>query len=179
MNIDTPHDAPSDTAFDGSVSEPTPSSMPPRSVPPPLPEGASQVPPSRAAADNAFADRMLERLAAGDNVGARMAAEALLEYRPRDQDALDCAQIARSELRKLYVSRLGSLDAIPRVAMGADAILSLHALDFQAGYLLARVDGMSSVLEIVESGTVPSLDALCTLSELYLRRVIELDDPAS
>jgi len=173
MNVDTPHDLP----FDTSVPEASPSSVPPRSVPPPLPESASQVPPSRAAADNAFADRMLERLASGDNEGAELAAEALLEYRPRDQDALDCAQIARSELRKVYVSRLGSLDAVPSVAMGSDAILSLKALDFRAGYLLSRVDGMSSIAEIVESGSIPSLEALRILSELFLRRVIELDEP--
>jgi hypothetical protein len=173
MNIDTPHDV----SFDAPVSDPTPSSVPPRSVPPPLPETASQIPPSRAAADNAFAEQMLERLAAGDNEGAAMAAEALLEYRPRDQDALDCAQMARSELRRVYVSRLGSLDAIPRVAMGPDALLALGALDFRAGYLLGRVDGMSSITEIVESGSIPSLDALCMLSELFLRRVIVLDDP--
>jgi hypothetical protein len=176
MNVDTPHET---LGFDTTVPEPAPSSMPPRSVPPPLPESASQIPPSRAAADNAFAESMLERLAASDYEGALIAAEALLEYRPRDQDAIDCAQIARSELRKLYVARLGSLDAIPRVAMGPDAIFSLKALDFRAGYLLSRIDGLSSLSEIVESGSVRSLEALCILSELLLRRVIELDQPLS
>jgi hypothetical protein len=115
---------------------------------------------------------MLERLAAGDYEGAAFAAQALLEYRPRDQDALDCTQIAQGELRKMYVARLGSIERVPHVAMGPDAIFSLQSLDFRAGYLLSRVDGISAIHEIVESGSIPSLEALRILSELYLRRVI-------
>lgn len=151
-----------------------PSSRPPKSAPPPLPESAS-VPPPRAAVDDAFAEAMLERLAAGDYEGAVLAAEALLEYRPRDQDAIDCAKIAEGELRKTYVARLGSIERVPVVAMGPDAIFSLQSLDFRAGYLLSRVDGVSTIHEIVESGSIPSLEALRILSELYLRRVIAFE----
>jgi hypothetical protein len=152
------------------------SSRPPRSMPPPLPDSASTIPPARAAADDAFAESMMERLAAGDYHAASLAAEALLEYRPRDQDALDCAEIARSELRKLYTSRLGSLERVPHVAMGPEAIFSLQALDFRAGYLLSRIDGVASLYEVVESGSLPSLEALRILSELLLRRVIAFQD---
>jgi len=156
------------------VPEPV-SSRPAKSSPPPLPESASHVPPSRAAADNAFAESMFERLAAGDYEGASIAAEALLEYRPRDQDALDCAQIAKSELRKVYGARLGSLDRVPHVAMGPEAIFSLQTLDFRAGYLLSRIEGLSSLRQVVESGSIPSHEALRILSELFLRRVIAFD----
>jgi hypothetical protein len=175
-------DAPREISFNGTSSgmhevlEEPASSPSPRSVPPPLPESASHIPPSRAASDNAFAENMLERLAAGDYQGATIAAEALLEYRPRDQDALDCAQIAKGELRKLYTARLGSLERVPHVAMGPEAIFSLQALDFRAGYLLSRIDGISSLYEVVESGSIPSLEALRILSELFLRRVIAFED---
>ena len=168
-------DVPYDTTLDGDATDTVPaptSSGPPQSTPPPLPESASLIPASRAAADNAFTEYMLERLAAGDYQGACLAAEALLEYRPRDPDAIDCAQIAKGELRKLYISRLGSLERVPHVAMGPEAIFSLQALDFRAGYLLSRVDGIASIYEIVESGSLASLEALRILSELYLRRVI-------
>ncbi|HEY5243960.1 MAG TPA: hypothetical protein VIJ22_20905, partial [Polyangiaceae bacterium] len=136
---------------------------------------ASNIPPSRAAADNELAECMFERLAAGDYEGASLAADALLEYRPRDQDALDCAQIAKSELRKVYAGRLGSLDRVPHVAMGPQAIFSLQALDFRAGFLLSRIDGLSSLHDVVESGSIPSFEALRILSELFLRRVIAFD----
>ena len=118
----------------------------------------------------------MERLAAGDYEGAFIAAEALLEYRPRDQDALDCAQIARSELRKVYAGRFGSLNRVPHVTMGPDAIFSLKSVDFRAGFLLSRIDGFTSLHEIVESGSIPSLEALRILSELLLRRVIAFAD---
>jgi hypothetical protein len=173
MTIDILEDA----SFDASALPPPdptplpPSSRVPKSAPPPLPQSAS-VPPPRAAVDDAFAEGMLERLAASDYEGAVLAAEALLEYRPRDQDALDCARIAQSELRKTYVGRVGSVERVPVVAMGPDAIFSLQSLDFRAGYLLSRVDGVATIGEIIEHGSIPSLEALRILSELYLRRVI-------
>src|SRR5215471_17373519 len=147
----------------------------PRSVPPPLPESASHLQPARAAADAALADTMLERLAAGDYDGAVMAAEALLEYRPRDRDALDVAQIAETELRRVYLARLGSLERVPHVVMGPDAIFALTSLDFRAGFLLSRVNGLASICEIVDGASIPSREALRILSELYLRRVIAFE----
>jgi hypothetical protein len=146
----------------------------PRSTPPPLPRSGTRIPAARVAADDAFAESMLERLAAGDYDGARLAALALLEYRPRDQDALDCAQIAEGELRRLYGARLGSLSRVPYVAIGSEAILALPGLDSRAGFLLSRIDGMSSLNELVDAGFVPALQALRILSELFLRRVIAL-----
>ena len=116
----------------------------------------------------------MERLAAGDYEGARLAAQALLEYRPRDQDALDCAQIAESELRRLYTLRLGSLSRVPQVAMGREAVLALPTLDLRVGFLLSRIDGVASLKDIVDWGFVPALEALRILSELFLRRVIAL-----
>ncbi len=148
----------------------------PKSVPPPLPDSATQLLPARAAADDAFAETMLERLAAADYEGARIAAEALLEFRPRDRDALDCAQMAASELRKVYVARLGSLDRVAHVAIGTDAIVAQRGLDFGAGYLLSRIDGLATLRQVVEGAGVSSLEALRILSELYLRRVIAFSE---
>jgi len=82
--------------------------------------------------------------------------------------------MARSELRKLYVKRLGSLDGVPHVAIGPQGLLAL-SLDFRAGLLLARADGRKPLSQIVESGGLPQLDALRILSELFLQRVIVLD----
>jgi hypothetical protein len=59
--------------------------------------------------------------------------------------------------------------------MGPEAIFSLQALDFRAGYLLSRIDGVTSLYDVVESGSIPSLEALRILSELFLRRVIAFE----
>jgi hypothetical protein len=152
--------------------DPAPTGLaPPKSQPPPLPESAGRIPAARAAADAVSADRMLERLAASDYTGALTAAEALLVHQPLNGDARDCAQIARSELRKLYLARLVSLDRVPHIAIGLHGLLAM-SLDFRAGFLLSRVDKRARLGEIVGGCGLPELDALRILSELYLQRVI-------
>jgi hypothetical protein len=133
-------------------------------------------PAERVAADAAFAERMLECLASSDYAGALLAAEALLETHPGHQDLIDSAQIARSELRRLYVARLGSLDKAPRLAMGPQGLLTLQSLDFRAGLILSRVNGRATLAEIVQASELPPHEALRILSELYLRRAIGFAD---
>jgi hypothetical protein len=129
-------------------------------------------PAKRTPADESLADRMLERLAAGDYPAALMAAEALLSRRPRDADALDCAEMSRGELRALHAARLGgALHRVPTIAGGPEAISAL-ALDTTTALVLSRVDGSTTLGEIAfTSGIVPD-DALRVLSELHLRGVI-------
>jgi hypothetical protein len=127
--------------------------------------------PERAAADGEFAETMLERLAAGDYAGALISAGALLETSPRHSDALDTIQIAHSELRRIYVSRLGSLERAPFICVGPEALVAL-SLDVQSGFVLSRIDGYRRLVDIVEGGGIAQLDGLRILSELYLHRVI-------
>ena len=161
---------------DPSPPEPEAPSSNVRSKPPPLPESASRRSLERVLADEAFADRMLERLASGDYLGALISAVALLETHPLHQDALDTAQIARTELRRLYIARLGSLEQVPHLAVGPGALFSMQLLDFRAGLVLSRVDGRSTLGEIADACGMPEHDALRILSELYLHRVIALDE---
>jgi hypothetical protein len=157
-----------------AIEESAPNSASPASEPPPLPDNARQLSQVRAAEAAAFADIVIERLAAGDYAGVLMAAEMLLVHHPRHADALAAAQMSRSELRKLYIARLGSLDRVARVAIGAEGLLAL-SLDFRAGILLSCVDGLASLGEIVEDCGLSQLDALRVLSELFLRNAIVLD----
>jgi hypothetical protein len=147
---------------------------PEQGSPPALPVSTREVPVDRSAADFVFVDRMLERLASGDYVGALMAAEALHRRLPRDADALDCAEMSRTELQKLYCARLGSLDRVPSIAMTPIAIAGL-TLDVFTGFLLSRIDGLTPLREIsLTPGMTPD-HALRVLSELYLQGVIDLD----
>jgi hypothetical protein len=157
------------------LAEPASEPLPKSSQPPPLPESASRIPPERAAADAAYADRMLERLAASDYPGALAAAEAILLHHPLHSDAIDCAQIARSELRKLYVARIGSLDHVPHITVGWQGLSTL-SLDFRAGFLLSRIDTRSTLRQIVDASGIPELDALRIFSELYLQQIIAMSE---
>jgi hypothetical protein len=165
-------------APDGPPDDATPApSSQPRSMPPPLPPSASQIPPARAAADDAFTQRMIERLAAGDYVAALIAAESLLEFRPLDSDASDTAVIARGELRRLYIARLGSLERVPRLLVPLEALLSHAWVDARSALLVGRIDGVASIRHIVEAaGGMHATEALRLLSELVLRRAVALDD---
>jgi len=148
---------------------------PVRSDPPPLPASVREMPAVRAPDDAAFAELMLERLAASDYAGALVAAEALLRQSPTDADALDCAQMCRAELQRVFVGRLGSLERVPRLAfeVGPDDAAA-WGLDAISLAVLAQVDGARDVAEIIRTAAVPPLDVLRVLSELYLRRVIAL-----
>jgi hypothetical protein len=146
------------------------------SSPPPLPESATHIPAAQASADDEFAETMLGRLATGDYEGALIAAEAFLEHHPRDPDATDCATMARSELRKIYIARLGSLDRVPHLAMSLEGLLALTSLDVRTGFVLSHLDGLSTIGEIANARGVPEIDALRILSELYLHRAIAFDE---
>jgi hypothetical protein len=165
LELDTPVD-----------DETPPSASQPRTVPPPLPASASQIPPARAAADDAFAQQMIDRLAAGDYLGALIAAESLLEFRPLDTDASDTAQIARSELRHMYIDRLGSLDRIPYLTVTIEALLSAPWLDARSAILVGRIDGVATVRDVIEGASMHATDALRVLSELVLRRAVNFVD---
>jgi len=145
-----------------------------RSEPPALPSTIREMPAVRLPADTLSVDRTLERLAAGDYAGALLAAEALLRRLPRDADLLDCAEMCRVELRKLHESRLGSLDQVPSIAMSPADIAGLR-LDVVTGFLLSRIDGLTTLRELALAPGLPPDHALRVLSELYLQGVIALD----
>jgi hypothetical protein len=135
----------------------TPDEAPVKSVPPPLP-GSNP--------DPRHADLMFERLAASDYEGALLVAQSILAKAPGDQDALESAEIAASELWKLHVKRLGALDRIPNVALSADHLPPM--LNARAAFMLARVDGKATIEELVARAGLPRIDALRALAELYL-----------
>src|ERR1700735_1508261 len=102
-----------------------------------------------------------------------MGAEALLRRLPRDADALDCAEMSRTELQKLYGARLGPLEQVPSIAMTPVTLAAL-TLDVFTGFLLSRIDGLTTLREISRTPGMTPDHALRVLSELYLQGVISL-----
>ena len=148
-----------------------PASSVSRSSPPPLPESTTTDAQPHATA------LMLDRLSHGDYSGALLTADAILHRDPSHRDAAQTRAMCRSELRKLYVARLGPLDRVPHVATGAGDLLRLQ-LDYRAGFVLSRVDGLSTLDEIATLDGGSSFTALRLLSELYLHRVIDFHEVA-
>lgn len=119
---------------------------------------------------------MADRFALGDFSGALVVAELILGQRPSDPAAARYAQASREKLEQLYGSRLGSLQARPRVVV-AEANIRWLGLDHRAGFILSRVDGHSTIEEIVDTSGMPRLEALRTLCDLLDLRAIQLLAP--
>jgi hypothetical protein len=56
-------------------------------------------------------------------------------------------------------SRIGSFDQVPRLAVSLHSLRG-RSLDHQAGFLLSRVDGASTLEVLLDVSAMPRLDAL-------------------
>lgn len=119
------------------------------------------------------AAEMAERFALGDFTGALTVAELLLGRDPGHEAAGRYAEGCRERLAQLYTSRLGRLDRVPRVAV-PDAEIRWLGLDHHAAFLLSRIDGESTVEDLLHVVAMPRVDALKTLVELLDAQAIEM-----
>lgn len=141
------------------------------------PISAPRPPPPPAPADPF--DDVRELYDAGDFRSALVMAEALLETEPDHAEARSCAASCRETLAKKYLSRLGGLAKIPRVAMPPDEIRWL-SLDHKAGFLLSCIDGTSSIEEVLDVACMQEFEAIRILHDFRELGVIEiLPDPRS
>jgi hypothetical protein len=124
-------------------------------------------------------DDVRELYDAGDFRSALVMAEALLETEPEHAEARACAASCRETLAKKYLSRLGGLAKILRVAMPPDEIRWL-SLDHKAGFLLSCIDGTSTIEEVLDVACMHEFEAIRILHDFRELGVIEiLPDPRS
>jgi hypothetical protein len=102
---------------------------------------------------------MAEKFFAADYVAALALAEDLVMREPTDTSAKDFAEECRRMLERAYAIRIGSLDHVPELAISLRELQS-RSLDHQAGFLLSRVDGVSSLEALLDVCAMPRLDAL-------------------
>lgn len=116
---------------------------------------------------------MADRFALGDFSGALGIAELILGTRANDLAALRYAEASREKLEQFYESRFGTMKNRVRVAVRESDVRWL-GLDHRAGFLLSRVDGTSTIEELIDTSGMPRLEALRTLSELLDQRAIQI-----
>ena len=112
-----------------------------------------------------LAGEMLDRFALGDFSGALLAAEIVLGKDPRHAEAQRCAASCRDRLSDMHLSRLGGASKIPQIAVAGSEVRWL-GLDHRAGFILSRVDGHSSIDELVDLSGMARHEALKILVEL-------------
>jgi len=71
----------------------------------------------------------------------------------------------------MYTARIGPLDRVPLVMVPRDQLRWL-SIDHRAGFVLSRVDGVSSLEMILDVSGMPELDSLRILCELAQQRII-------
>jgi hypothetical protein len=116
---------------------------------------------------------MQECYAVGDFSRALSIAEEILSRTPDDAAARRCAQNCRDVLTQMFAARIGPLDQVITVVISPDEIQWL-TLDHRAGFLLALVDGQSTVDEILDISGMTRLDALKIIFDLTERQVVRL-----
>lgn len=116
---------------------------------------------------------MEELYALDDLTGALRHAELILGRTPDNEQAQRCASNCRNRLIQLYSSKLGRLDKVVLVALG-DSQLRWLGLDHRSGFLLSRIDGQSTVDELLDICGMPRLEGLKTLAYLLERGAIRL-----
>jgi hypothetical protein len=110
-------------------------------------------------------DRMVELFSAGEFESALGLATEILRTNPGAEIARDYADSCRSEIRASLVGRLMSVHHIPRLAVPIHAIPRV-TLDHRTGFLLSRIDGWSTLEDVLNISGMDSIDALRILCHL-------------
>jgi hypothetical protein len=118
---------------------------------------------------------MEELYALDDLTGALRFAELILGREPDNMQARQCAQNCRQRLVQLYASKIGDLSGVPVQALSENQMRWL-GLDHRSGFLLSRVDGLSTIDEVLDVCGMPRLEALKTLVDLLERGAIRVQN---
>ncbi len=99
---------------------------------------------------------------ADDPESALMLLEAAMEHDPEHLELQGLADLVRGQLLKHYRSLLGDGSGIPRPILEVQQVMRFN-LPSDAGFLLAQMDGSTSVAEIL---------SVCGLDEFRVFRLI-------
>jgi tetratricopeptide (TPR) repeat protein len=138
-----------------------------------VPDAArSPVPPPAARDDvNVWMQAARELHALGDFTGSLELIEKILQIDPSHAQAREYLAQNESTLIAMYESKLGSLHAVPRLAIKPEEVMWLN-LDHRAGFLLAQIDGSVDYESIFALSGLPRLDTARILATLVQDGVI-------
>jgi hypothetical protein len=167
---------------DGPAVAPVPAGLPtaaPVAVPAPPPRAPSLQPgwgeQGRAGEPRrdveAWMQRAREQFAIGDFSGSLETLGTVLGMDPGNVEANEYRRRNEATLLSMYESKLGRLDAAPRLAMRPEDVMWLN-LDQHAGFLLAQMDGIVTYDDLFALSSLPRLDTARLLAGLVQDGVI-------
>ena len=120
------------------------------------------------------------RAALNDNraAPAALAAEMALQIAERTPPPGldDLIDPSRALFERAFRAFMGNPHACPIRAIATEAIAD-HGLDQRAAFLMSRLDGMTSVADLIDSSGMPRFDALRVLSALRRAKAIDILPP--
>jgi hypothetical protein len=136
--------------------------------PPPLPAAAKQVGPAK---PQTPAQQIKAKIDANDYAGALSLCERELLAAPESVEIQRYADACRAMLARAYLAQLGRRSDVPRIVMGGAQLRNIN-LDRWAAFVMSRVDGDSSIDDIVDISGMVELDTLRILYELVQQGVV-------
>lgn len=138
---------------------------------PPKPESA---PPSAATPDNERVRALKDLFSAGDFSGALAAAQALLQEQPEHPLATLYSRRSEETLVQMLGARLGAAEGRPRLT-APPGQLRWSANDPSALELIRRIDGHTSIADLIAGSGLPPLSALRILVQLLDQRALTIE----
>jgi tetratricopeptide (TPR) repeat protein len=108
-----------------------------------------------------------------DHTGAMDLIQKALELAPNDPEVMKLRDNSERTLETMLESKLGKLDAIPRVKLKDDEIIWLN-LDHRAGFVLAQIDGTVTFEDLFAVSGMSRLDTARILAQLVEEGVIAM-----
>ena len=115
-----------------------------------------------------------ELLALNDFSGALELTAKILQRKPDDAAALKVHDLCEHNLTLMFESKIGAMDARPRVTLPPDEIIWLN-LDPRAGFVLAQIDSEVSFEDLYAICGLKRLDTARILAQLLSEGVITVD----
>jgi hypothetical protein len=114
-----------------------------------------------------------ELVGLNDFSGALELLGKILERKPGDKDAQQMHEVCESNLTLMFESKIGSMEARPRIAIPPDEVIWLN-LDPRAGFVLAQIDGEVSFEDLYAICGLKRLDTARILCELLEEGVVQV-----
>jgi hypothetical protein len=112
-----------------------------------------------------------EMLELDDHTGAMELITKAHALAPNDPEVLRLKERSERTLEAMYESKLGPLEAKPRIALKDDEIIWLN-LDHRAGFVLAQIDGTVTFEDVFAVSGMSRLDTARILAQLLEEGVI-------
>ena len=114
-----------------------------------------------------------ELVALNDFSGALELLQKILDRKPQDKEAQQLHDTCEHNLTLMYESKIGSMDARPRIAIPPDEVIWLN-LDPRAGFVLAQIDGEVSFEDLYAICGLKRLDTARILCQLLEEGVVQV-----